>query len=56
MAETRRSSRIASQPKKEEPPKPVRKPTKKRSTGETAGEDGPAAKKVRIVLFPSRPT
>ncbi|GJE92478.1 AhpC-TSA-domain-containing protein [Phanerochaete sordida] len=47
MAETRRSSRIAAQPKKEEAPKPARKPTKKRSTGEPGGEDGPAAKKVK---------
>ncbi|EKM53274.1 uncharacterized protein PHACADRAFT_259507 [Phanerochaete carnosa HHB-10118-sp] len=44
MAETRRSSRIAAQPKKDELPKPVRNPTKKRSTGE---EDGPAAKKAK---------
>lgn len=47
MAETRRSSRIAAQPKKEEPPKPARKPTKKRSTGEAAGEEAPAAKKAK---------
>lgn len=54
MAESRRSSRIAAQPKKEDAPKPARKPTKKRSTGETAGEDVPAAKKVCITLSSSR--
>jgi hypothetical protein len=46
MAETRRSSRIAAQPKKEELPKPARKPSNKRAAGETSGEDAPT-KKVR---------
>ena len=50
MAETRRSSRIAAQPKKEEPPKPARKPANKRAAGEATGEDGPA-KKVHL-FFP----
>ncbi|KIP09391.1 hypothetical protein PHLGIDRAFT_126396 [Phlebiopsis gigantea 11061_1 CR5-6] len=44
MAETRRSSRLAAQPKKEEVPVPARKPSKKRSTGDAPG---PAAKKAK---------
>ena len=51
MGETRRSSRIAAQPKKEEAPKPARKPAKKRSTGDAVGEDGPAAKKVLVAFL-----
>lgn len=55
MSETRRSTRIAAQPKKEEPaPKPARKPSNKRTTGDAAAESGPATKKVRVVphIFP----
>lgn len=55
MSETRRSTRIAAQPKKEEPaPKPARKPSNKRTTGDAAAESGPATKKVRVVphVFP----
>lgn len=48
MSETRRSTRIAAQPKKEElAPKPARKPSNKRTTGDAAAESGPATKKAK---------
>ena len=56
MVETRRSSRIAAQPKTEEPPKPALAPRKPRATkkreaevetdGAAASSEKPAAKKV----------